>query len=164
MAFRNISKLPAIFTWPSALLSAPLQQRDTSETTMTTYFFMSIWNIWENIYKNIWLRWAAAAPISQPCYLNLNLHLHPTLALRKGGLWYISSAHIVTVQLGCDVATDRAGAVSRHEARPGRSQDTCHQQRLSGLGVWFSLWVREVPGSNPGWAHFWTKEIYILQA
>ena len=23
---------------------------------------------------------------------------------------------------------------------------------LSGLGVWFSLWVREVPGSNPGWA------------
>ena len=24
---------------------------------------------------------------------------------------------------------------------------------LSGLGVWFSLWVREVPGSNPGWAH-----------
>ena len=26
--------------------------------------------------------------------------------------------------------------------------------RLSGLGVWFSLWVREVPGSNPGWARF----------
>ena len=25
---------------------------------------------------------------------------------------------------------------------------------LSGLGVWFSLWVREVPGSNPGWAQF----------
>ena len=25
---------------------------------------------------------------------------------------------------------------------------------LNGLGVWFSLWVREVPGSNPGWAHF----------
>ena len=27
---------------------------------------------------------------------------------------------------------------------------------LSGLGVWFSLRVREVPGSNPGWArnHF----------
>ena len=24
---------------------------------------------------------------------------------------------------------------------------------LNGLGVWFSLWVREVPGSNPGWAH-----------
>ena len=24
--------------------------------------------------------------------------------------------------------------------------------RLVGLGVWFSLWVREVPGSNPGWA------------
>ena len=23
---------------------------------------------------------------------------------------------------------------------------------LNGLGVWFSLWVREVPGSNPGWA------------
>ena len=39
------------------------------------------------------------------------------------------------VQLARDVATDRAGTVSRHEARPGRSQDTCHQQRLSGLGV-----------------------------
>ena len=25
-------------------------------------------------------------------------------------------------------------------------------QRLSGLGVWFLLWVQEVPGSNPGWA------------
>ena len=25
--------------------------------------------------------------------------------------------------------------------------------RLVGLGVWFSLWVREVPGSNPGRAH-----------
>ena len=24
---------------------------------------------------------------------------------------------------------------------------------LVGLGVWFSLWVREVPGSNPGRAH-----------
>ena len=24
---------------------------------------------------------------------------------------------------------------------------------LSGLGVWFALRVREVPGSNPGWAH-----------
>ncbi len=24
------------------------------------------------------------------------------------------------------------------------------QLRLVGLGVWFSLWVREVPGSNPG--------------
>ena len=27
--------------------------------------------------------------------------------------------------------------------------------RLNGLGVWFSLWVREVPGSNPGWAQFY---------
>ena len=26
--------------------------------------------------------------------------------------------------------------------------------RLVGLGVWFSLRVREVPGSNPGQAHF----------
>ena len=26
------------------------------------------------------------------------------------------------------------------------------QDRLSGLGVWFALRVREVPGSNPGWA------------
>ena len=26
------------------------------------------------------------------------------------------------------------------------------QPGLNGLGVWFSLWVREVPGSNPGWA------------
>ena len=30
--------------------------------------------------------------------------------------------------------------------------------RLSGLGVWFSLWVREVPGSNPGWAQFFFEE------
>ena len=25
-------------------------------------------------------------------------------------------------------------------------------RRLNGLVVWFSLWVREAPGSNPGWA------------
>ena len=31
--------------------------------------------------------------------------------------------------------------------------------RLNGLGVWFSLWVREVPGSNPGWAL-----IFVLSA
>ena len=30
-----------------------------------------------------------------------------------------------------------------------------------GLGVWFSLWVREVPGSNPGRALFWVKFIMI---
>ena len=30
----------------------------------------------------------------------------------------------------------------------------------SGLGVWYSLWVRVVPGSNPGWAH--TFPIYTL--
>jgi hypothetical protein len=30
---------------------------------------------------------------------------------------------------------------------------TIYCKRLNGLGVWFSLWVREVPGSNPGWAH-----------
>ena len=33
-------------------------------------------------------------------------------------------------------------------------------QRLNGLGVWFSLWVREVPGSNPGWARFSTHGKY----
>ena len=32
------------------------------------------------------------------------------------------------------------------------------KSRLVGLGVWFSLWVREVPGSNPGRAHF----VYFL--
>ena len=26
------------------------------------------------------------------------------------------------------------------------------QKWLSGLGLWFRLWVQEVPGSNPGWA------------
>ena len=40
---------------------------------------------------------------------------------------------------------------------------------LVGLGVWFSLRVREVPGSNPGRAHYflgtemfwhWTKSVY----
>ena len=33
---------------------------------------------------------------------------------------------------------------------------------LVGLGVWFSLWVREVPGSNPGRALslFWWMFIY----
>ena len=44
-----------------------------------------------------------------------------------------------SIVTGCswarDVATDRAGTVYCHEARPGRSQDTCHQRRLSGLGV-----------------------------
>ena len=30
---------------------------------------------------------------------------------------------------------------------------------LSGLGVWFLLWVQEVPGSNPGWARiYFSKE------
>ncbi len=29
----------------------------------------------------------------------------------------------------------------------------CKYGWLSGLGVWFALRVREVPGSNPGWAH-----------
>ena len=33
--------------------SAPLQQRGANETTMTTYFLMSICNIWKNIFKNI---------------------------------------------------------------------------------------------------------------
>ena len=36
---------------------------------------------------------------------------------------------------------------------------------LNGLGVWFSLWVREVPGSNPGWAHcffyFYVHELNV---
>ena len=31
---------------------------------------------------------------------------------------------------------------------------TLSHMRLFGLGVWFSLWVREVPGSNPGRAHY----------
>ena len=34
-------------------------------------------------------------------------------------------------------------------------------QRLGGLGVWFSLRVREVPGSIPGQAHF-TKFCFLL--
>ena len=38
------------------------------------------------------------------------------------------------------------------------------QQRLFGLGVWFSLRVREVPGSNPGRAQcFFGQNIEILQ-
>ena len=32
--------------------------------------------------------------------------------------------------------------------------------RLSGLGVWFLLWVQEVPGSNPGWAHFLIERVF----
>ena len=32
--------------------------------------------------------------------------------------------------------------------------------RLNGLGVWFSLWVREVPGSNPGWAQLLFKSLF----
>ena len=35
--------------------------------------------------------------------------------------------------------------------------------RLNGLGVWFSLWVREVPGSNPGWALFLYKQKKLLR-
>ena len=31
-------------------------------------------------------------------------------------------------------------------------KDASWYQWLSGLGVWFLLWVQEVPGSNPGWA------------
>ena len=33
-----------------------------------------------------------------------------------------------------------------------KNERFCHRW-LSGLGVWFALRVREVPGSNPGWAH-----------
>ena len=57
------------------------------------------------------------------------------IGIKEGRVVIHKFSAIVTVQLGRDVATDRAGTVSRHEARPGRSQDTCHQQRLSGLGV-----------------------------
>ena len=32
---------------------------------------------------------------------------------------------------------------------------------LNGLGVWFSLWVREVPGSNPGWALSFCAELWM---
>ncbi len=32
---------------------------------------------------------------------------------------------------------------------------------LSGLGVWFLLWVQEVPGSNPGWAHYFENMTLI---
>ena len=37
-------------------------------------------------------------------------------------------------------------------------------KRLSGLGVWFLLWVQEVPGSNPGWAHSFSTffSLFIL--
>ena len=35
-------------------------------------------------------------------------------------------------------------------------------RRLNGLGVWFSLWVREVPGSNPGWAHLFVQSLKAL--
>ena len=37
---------------------------------------------------------------------------------------------------------------------------------LNGLVVWFSLWVREAPGSNPGWAQLiifiLTSSIFLL--
>ena len=38
--------------------------------------------------------------------------------------------------------------------------EICINKWLSGLGVWFLLWVQEVPGSNPGWARqfFWKKK------
>ena len=32
------------------------------------------------------------------------------------------------------------------------------QEWLDGLGVWFALWVREVPGSNPGQALSFASE------
>ena len=35
---------------------------------------------------------------------------------------------------------------------PQKAKLFCYCVRLVGLGVWFSLRVREVPGSNPGWA------------
>ena len=35
-------------------------------------------------------------------------------------------------------------------------------RRLSGLGVWFSLRVREVPGSNPGWARVFCHVFFIF--
>ena len=37
-----------------------------------------------------------------------------------------------------------------------------HKTRLVGLGVWFSLWVREVPGSNPGWAHQFLSPLFLV--
>ena len=37
------------------------------------------------------------------------------------------------------------------------------QEWLDGLGVWFALWVREVPGSNPGQALSFDSQTTPLQ-
>ena len=37
------------------------------------------------------------------------------------------------------------------------SPEQLRLSRLNGLVVWFSLWVREAPGSNPGWAQVLTS-------
>ena len=40
----------------------------------------------------------------------------------------------------------------------GRFSSLRSYARLNGLVVWFSLWVREAPGSNPGWARKFLRE------
>ena len=41
-----------------------------------------------------------------------------------------------------------------------KSSDKKHTCWPVGLGVWFSLWVREVPGSNPGLAQLFCLELF----
>ena len=54
----------------------------------------------------------------------------------------------------CVTVTPMSEQGHRAYVRPDMSWwcSQLHGQWLNGLGVWFSLWVREVPGSNPGWA------------
>ena len=69
-----------------------------------------------------------------------------------GLIWKKQATHIKCQMHELDLWG--AGVVQDECLARSQYQFQCPQvcQWLSGLGVWFLLWVQEVPGSNPGWA------------
>ena len=99
-----------------------------------------------DLFRSFCIQTCVGAEWILGCYRELKWLFPNTRQSKDFGAEYGSSSSM----LSCDrywifvvCATDRFGLsyfVGRDSGR----------QRLVGLGVWFSLWVREVPGSNPG--------------
>ena len=99
-----------------------------------------------DLFRSLCIQTCVEAEWILGCYRELKWLFPNTRQSKDFGAEYGSSSSM----LSCDrywifvvCATDRFGLsyfVGRDSGR----------QRLVGLGVWFSLWVREVPGSNPG--------------
>ena len=99
-------------------------------------------------------------PVLQPnCFCCLQLRLQWRNRLAHGTYrQYKRNAGVVSSSLTwsrCFAGKVRAHCITRPNCRPSTSLWSWPKEpnRLDGLGVWFALRVREVPGSNPGWAH-----------